>query len=65
MTKKFLFIPPAEKNYLEILAEEHGVCTATVRRALRDGTYTRQAEAIRYSYYLKYIKPYLQSDDEL
>lgn len=63
MPSRYLFIPPPPTGYVEDLMKEFRVSHNTVRFALRLQSFTKQAEKIRYEYYKRYVKPYLQKED--
>lgn len=60
--QRYLFIPPAPVGFIGMLAKEHQVSDLTVRRALSLESFSRKAEEIRYSYYTKFIQPYLNKE---
>lgn len=62
---RYLFIPPPQTGYIEALANTCDASPLTVRRALRSETYSRKAEEIRREYYIRYIKPYLDNNQNL
>lgn len=64
-SQRYIFIPPPPTGYVEELMAICAASKNTIRYALRGETYSRKAEEIRQAYYNRYIKPYLENNQNI